>query len=210
MRSFIFLLFIIPFFSLSQSGISISGMSQFNIGESIIPQNNHYTPISYENRNNNITLSIFRGRKFRIGTLAVKGSISYSIENTKYHGANNIAPYKVTKRHLIPSLEFWHILFQSEKAFLYTSVGSYGIIQNLNTKEESKITENTVYEYNGIVPFLRTGVQLNYNRFFLNPFVSFDLETIRFDSTNDIFNTDIKERIKNHTIRTGLECGIMF
>ena len=77
------------------------------------------------------------------------------------------------------------------------------IIQNLNF-------ENDVYEYNSLVPFLRTGVQLNYNRFFLNPFISFDLEQIRFNSFSDIFNADVGDKIKNYSIRTGLECGILF
>ena len=211
MRNFFFLLLLIPCLNFSQSGISLSGMSQFNIGESIMPQNNSYIPVSYEQRNNNITISIFRGRRFRIGTFAIKGSVSYNIENTKYHGTKNIDDYKVTKRHLIPNLELWHILFQSKNAFLYASIGSYGIIQNLNTKEEKNlILENVVYEHNSIVPFLRTGIQLNYNRFFINPFVSFDLKAIRFNSFNDILNTNIKEKIKNHAVRTGLEFGIMF
>ena len=95
MRNFFFLLLLIPCLNFSQSGISLSGMSQFNIGESIMPQNNSYIPVSYEQRNNNITISIFRGRRFRIGTFAIKGSVSYNIENTKYHGTKNIDDYKV-------------------------------------------------------------------------------------------------------------------
>ena len=93
---------------------------------------------------------------------------------------------------MIPSLEIWHIFFQNEKTFLYASIGGYGIIQNLNF-------ENDVYEYNSLVPFLRTGVQLNYNRFFLNPFISFDLEQIKFNSINDIFNANMGDKIKNYS-----------
>ncbi len=210
MSKYILILILVPLIGLSQSGISVSGSSQFNIGETIFPLDNNYIPISYEQRNNSVTLSLFRGRKFRIGTIALKGSLSYNIEKTKYQNninnpvlASSIDNYKTIKRSLIPSLEIWHIFFQNEKTFLYASIGGYGIIQNLNF-------ENDVYEYNSLVPFLRTGVQLNYNRFFLNPFISFDLEQIRFNSFTDIFNADMGDKIKNYSIRTGLECGILF
>lgn len=210
MSKYIFILILVPLIGLSQSGISVSGSSQFNIGETIFPVDNNYIPISYEQRNHSVTLSLFRGRKFRIGTIALKGSLSYNIEKTKYQNninnpvlASSIDNYKTIKRSLIPSLEIWHIFFQNEKTFLYASIGGYGIIQNLNF-------ENDVYEYNSLVPFLRTGVQLNYNRFFLNPFISFDLDQIRFNSFTDIFNADMGDKIKNYSIRTGLECGILF
>ena len=210
MSKYIFILVFVPLISLSQSGISISGSSQFNIGETIFPATNNYIPISYEQRNNNVTLSLFRGRKFRVGTIALKGSLSYSIEKTKYKNnthttllESSINNYETIKRFLIPSLEIWHIFFQSEKTFFYTSIGGYGIIQNLNFEDD-------VYEYNSLVPFLRTGLQLNYNRFFLNPFISFDLEQIKFNSINDIFNANMGDKIKNYRMRTGLECGILF
>ena len=210
MKKYIFILLLLPVVSVSQSGISVSGSSQFNIGETIIPTGNNFLPLSYEQRNNSITLSLFRGRRFRIGTFALKGSLSYSIEKTKYQNktnnvliASNINNYETIKRSLIPSLEIWHILFQSEKAFLYASMGGYGIIQNLNF-------ENDVYEYNSLVPFLRTGIQLNYNRFFLNPFISFELEQVQFNTVSDLFSTNIRDNIKNYNIRTGLECGILF
>ena len=210
MSKYIFILILVPLIGLTQSGISVSGSSQFNIGETIFPVDNNYIPISYEQRNHSVTLSLFRGRKFRIGTIALKGSLSYNIEKTKYQNniknavlASSIDNYKTIKRSLIPSLEIWHIFFQNEKTFLYASIGGYGIIQNLNF-------ENDVYEYNILVPFLRTGVQLNYNRFFLNPFISFDLDQIRFNSIADIFNADMGDKIKNYSVRTGLECGILF
>ncbi len=210
MSKYIFILVFFPLTALSQSGISISGASQFSIGETIVPLDHNYVPLYYEQRNNSITLSLFRGRKFRIGTIALKGSLSYRIENTKYQNKINnllleasINNYETIKRSLIPSLEIWHIFFQSQKTFLYASIGGYGIIQNLNF-------ENDVYEYNSLVPFLRTGIQLNYNRFFLNPFISFDLEQIEFNSIADIFNADMEDKIKNYSIRTGLEFGILF
>jgi len=210
MKKYVFILLILPYIGLSQSGISLSGSSQFNIGETIIPTPGNYLPLSYEQRNHSITLSIFRGRKFRIGTLALKGSLSYRIEKTKYeNNINNLLieetlhDYETTKRKLVPSIEIWHILFQSEKTFLYASIGSYGVIQNLNF-------ENDVFEYNSLIPFLRTGLQLNYNRFFVNPFIGFDLEQIKFNAVNDIFNANMKDKIKNYSLRTGLEFGILF
>ena len=213
MKKKIFLLIIIPFISLSQSGISISGLSQFNVGQSIFPSNEGFHPVSYEVRNNKITLSIFRGRKLKIGTIAVKGNVSYDINNTYYYAESNlnIPNYEVIKRSLIPSLELWYIVFQNEKVFIYTSLGSYGVIENLNIDQESNVDlEISVYEHNGIIPFIRTGVQLNYGRFFINPFISFDLQKIDFNKFNDIFEANLKEAIENYTIRTGLEFGIMF
>ena len=126
MSKYIFILILVPLIGLSQSGISVSGSSQFNIGETIFPIDNNYIPISYEQRNHSVTLSLFRGRKFRIGTIALKGSLSYNIEKTNYQNninnpvlASSINNYKTIKRSLIPSLEIWHIFFQNEKTFLY-------------------------------------------------------------------------------------------
>ena len=84
MKKYIFLLVIFPLLSFGQSGISMSGLSQFNTGESIVLIDGSIEPLTYEQRNNSITVSIFRGRKFSIGTIALKGDISYSIEKTNY------------------------------------------------------------------------------------------------------------------------------
>jgi len=212
MKNYIFLLFLIPVISFSQSGISVSGTSQFNIGESIIPVGSHYEPISYDQRNNNITVSVFRGRKFSIGTFALKGSVSYRTENTKYNtNLIDVNNYDIVTRSLMPSLEVWYIFFQRDNIFLYASTGGYGIIQNLNIEKTTSFDlEKNTYDYNSLVPFFRTGMQLNYNRFFMNPFVSFDLEKIDFNTFNNIFEIDFKEKIKNYNIRTGIEFGIMF
>ena len=130
-------------------------------------------PITYETRNNKITLSIFRGRKFKIGTIAIKANVSYSINNTQYDSGNtpNIPNYETIKKSLIPSIELWYIMFQTKTTFIYVSIGGYGIIEDLNifTSEDN----DDLYEYNGIIPFARTGLQLNYGRFFINPFISF-------------------------------------
>ena len=211
MGKYIFLLTLIPVISLSQSGISISGLSQFYTGQSIVPINAEtFSPITYETRNNKITLSIFRGRKFIIGTIAINAKLSYSINKTQYDLENtlNIPNYETIKKSLIPSLELWYIMFQTKTTFIYVSIGGYGIIEDLNifTSEDN----NDLYEYNGIIPFVRTGLQLNYRRFFINPFISFDLQQINFNKFSDILDSDIEEIIKNYTVRTGLEFGIMF
>ena len=207
MKKYIFLLLIIPLIGFSQSGISVSGSSQFNLGESILLIDENVEPLNYERRQNSITLSIFRGRKFKIGTIALKGDISYNIENTQYYGnqINGVDNYEIITRNLMPSLEALYILFQSQTTFLYTSIGSYAIIQNLNLSEE-----NTVLKYNSIMPFTRIGFQVNYGRFFINPFVSFDLEKINFNTFDEIFSADLKKKIENYKIRTGLSFGIMF
>ena len=211
MRKLIFLLFF-PLIGLSQSGISISGLSQYNTGESIVPINNSFSPISYDLRNTKVTLSIFRGSKFKFGTLALKGNISYNIDNIYYYADNsiNIPNYTIITRSFMPSLELWYILFQNENSFLYTSMGSFATIQNLNIDQKNIELTEDLYKNNELIPFVRAGLQFNYNRFFVNPFISFDLAKIEFDQIGDIFEYDFLNGIKNYTIRTGLEFGIMF
>ena len=47
--------------TIAQSGISLSGSSEFYQGQSIIPVNPElYSTTNYKSRNNQITLSIFR------------------------------------------------------------------------------------------------------------------------------------------------------
>ena len=208
---FTLIILIIPLITIGQSGISLSGSSQFNPGQSILPlMNGEFVPINYESRNNQITLSIFRGRKFKIGTFAINMNISYSINNIQYEENNEfgIPNYETIKKSLIPKLELWHIIFQKENTFIYTSIGAYGILQDLNIFSSEE--EDELYEYNGIIPFVRTGLQLNYGKFFVNPFISFDLQEIHFDKFGDIWNTNLKSTIQNYTFRTGLEFGIMF
>ena len=205
------IILITPLITIGQSGISLSGTSQFNYGQSISPLiNGEFLPINYESRNNQITLSIFRGRKFKIGTFAINMNLSYSINNTQYQGNNEfgIPNYETIKKSLIPKIELWHIIFQRENTFIYTSIGGYGILQDLNIFSSDE--ENELYEYNGIIPFLRTGLQLSYGKFFINPFISFDFQQINFDNFSDIWNTSLKSTIQNYTFRTGLEFGIMF
>ena len=206
----ILILVIIPMTVRSQSGISLSGSSEFYEGQSIIPISaESYSTINYHSRANQITLSIFRGRKFKIGTFAINASFTYSINNTQYHGNSMVGnSYEVIKKNLIPKLELWHILLQRKNIFIYNSIGAYGVLQDLNLSQSND--QGELYEYNSIIPFLRTGVQISYGKFFINPFISFDLQEISFEEFNDVGNIDLKKAIQNYTFRSGLEFGIMF
>ena len=212
MNRFCFIIILLPIFTFCQSGISLSGGSQFYNGQIIIPANNGvFNPINYQSRDNTITLSIFRGRKFKIGTLALNANLSYSINNIHYKPEENnlnIPNYETIKKSLIPRLELWYIMFQTEKTFIYTSLGGYGIIQDINIFASEE--ENNLYEYNGLIPFIRTGMQVNYGRFFINPFISFDLQEINYNNISDVLEINIKETVSNYNIRSGLEFGIMF
>ena len=207
----IFILLTIPIITIAQSGISLSGSSEFYQGESIIPVNPEaYSTMNYKSRNNQITLSIFRGRKFKIGTFAINASLTYNINHTQYTDNTVIAinDYEVITKNIIPKFELWHIILQRKNIFIYNSIGGYGILQDLNLSEYSD--QNELYEYNSIIPFLRTGIQISYGKFFINPFVSFDLQEINFDELSDISNVNLKKTIQNYTFRSGLEFGIMF
>ena len=166
--------------------------------------------MNYKSRNNQITLSIFRGRKFKIGTFAINASLTYNINNTQYEANSimEISDYEVITKNIIPKLELWHIVLQRNNVFIYNSIGGYGILQDLNLSESSG--QNELYEYNSIIPFLRTGVQISYGKFFVNPFISFDLQEITFEELSDITSVNLKKTIQNYTFRSGLEFGIMF
>lgn len=197
--------------TIAQSGISLSGSSQFYEGQSIIPVNtDSYSTMNYKSRDNQITLSIFRGRKFKMGTFAINASFTYSINNTQYKPNNimGINSYDVIRKHIIPKLELWHILLQRKNIFIYNSIGGYGLLQDLNLTTSND--QNEIYEYNSIIPFLRTGVQISYGKFFINPFISFDLQEITFAAFSDIANINLKNTIQNYNFRSGLEFGIMF
>jgi len=210
MKKYLFLLFFLPLISLSQSGISLSGSSQFYTGQSIIPLDpTSFSAVNYNSRNHEIKLSIFRGRKFKIGTFAINASVSYSINQVNYSLDPNlgIPNYETTQINLIPKIGFWYIVFQTKNTFIYTSIGGFAIMEDLNI---GSLDNDNLYEYNSIIPFFRTGLQLNYGKFFINPFISFDLDEINFIEFNNIWDVDLKEKIKNYNIRSGLEFGIMF
>jgi len=212
MKKYFFIILTFPIFAFCQSGISLSGGSQFYNGQVIIPTATEtFSPVNYQSRDHSVTLSIFRGRKFKLGTFALNANLSYSINNIHYKPEDNnlgIPNYETIKKSLIPRLELWYIMFQTEKTFIYTSLGGYGIIQDINMFASEE--ENEAYEYNGLIPFIRTGMQINYGKFFINPFISFDLQEINYNNVSDIFDIDIKETINNYNIRSGLEFGIMF
>jgi len=212
MKKYILFLILIPLLSISQSGISLSGLSQFQTGQSILPLslNTDFNPIKHESRNHQIMLSIFRGRKFKIGTFAVKASIAYNINKIDYDPNKEvlIENFIVNKKSLMPIIEIWHIIFQTQNSFLYTSIGGFGVIEELKIKKPN--TNEDSYNYNNIIPFFRTGIQINYGKFFINPFLSFDLQEISFSEIKEINSIDFKSKIKNYTLRSGLEFGIMF
>mgnify|MGYP001373797779 CR=1 FL=1 len=210
------ILIIIPLLGISQSGISLSGSSTFQMGQHVFDFNSpEIEPINIETRNNKITLSYLRGRKLKIGTFLIKSSISYNIDKTTYNDSNTpnsesleLYDLRTTTANIIPSFELWCVILQNENTFVYTSFGGYGILSNL-TINSGNIT-NT-YEYNRLIPFFRIGTQLNYGKLFINPFISFDLKGMEFESLNEIFsNTNIETQFQNYKIRTGLEFGIMF
>ena len=198
-----------PFLGLSQSGISMSGSSQFYNSQTLILGNNNsfYTsPITA--RNNQMTLSVFRGKKYKIGTLAIKGSLSYNVNIINYSDESEFTNHEIINRNIIPALELWYIFVEKQSTFIYSSIGTYGTLEELNLFiNESKQNE---FQYNSIVPFIRLGMQVNYGKLYINPFLSFDLEDIRFENWNELVEADLNNALKNYTIRSGIEFGIMF
>jgi len=215
MKKYILLLLCSPLIMLAQSGISLSGSSDFFIGQNIIPlSNTNFETINYTSRNYQVSLSVFRGRKFRIGTFAINATFSYDISSVEYTPKNTlIQEYETIENRFIPQLELWYIVLQTQNIFVYTSIGGYAMMQDLTISKESnpnELTNDIESTYNQLTPFLRTGVQFNYGRFFMNPFISFDLEEIYFNKLKDLSNIDLLDQIKNHNVRSGIEFGIMF
>ncbi|MDC0189488.1 hypothetical protein OAJ42_01245 [Flavobacteriales bacterium] len=211
MRISLIITLFIPFVSFTQSGISLSGSSQFSTGQNLYPiGNNTFDAIDVESRNYKLSLSIFRGRKFKIGTFAVNTTLSYNIKNEKYIPHNALSDnYNSIQNSFIPQIEIWYFLFQNQNIFIYTSIGSYAIMQDLTLSQKESNNE-VVSNYNQLTPFVRGGLQLNYGRLFINPYISFDLDEMYFDSFSDFRNYNLNKQLKNYTIRSGLEFGIMF
>ena len=187
----------------------MSGSSQFYNSQTLILGNNNsfYTsPITA--RNNQMTLSVFRGKKYKIGTLAIKGSLSYNVNIINYSDESEFTNHEIINRNIIPALELWYIFVEKQSTFIYSSIGTYGTLEELNLFiNESKQNE---FQYNSIVPFIRLGMQVNYGKLYINPFLSFDLEDIRFENWNELVEADLNNALKNYTIRSGIEFGIMF
>ena len=213
MRNYIFLLIIIPSFSWTQIGISISGSSQFTTGQQLLLlENNSFQPVEYESRYNNISASMARGRRLIIGEIWLRLGITYSIIQTSYNfSENNLMNYNLIDRRLMPALELQYVLLRRQGLYLYSSIGSYTISENLNIKQSNNLNlPNTVHSYNGIIPFFRSGLQLSLGLFTINPFIGYDFKAIYFDRLNDISSENFKESLEKGAIRTGLEFGIMF
>ena len=211
MKRYLLVLLCMPLFNFSQSGISLSGSSQFTTGQNLyLINNDNFEPINFESRDYKLSLSIFRGRKFRIGTFAINATLSYSVMNAKYNSTNELMEnFNSIRNSFIPQMEIWYLLFQNENIFAYTSIGSYAIMQDLSLSTKAS-SNDIVSKYNQITPFFRAGLQLNYGRLFINPYVSFDLEEMYFDSFQDLRNYNLSHQIENFKIRSGLEFGIMF
>ena len=211
MRISLIIILFIPFISFTQSGISLSGSSQFSTGQNLYPiGSNTFDPIDFESRNYKLSLSIFRGRKFKIGTFAINTTLSYSIKNEKHIPLNELSDnYNSIQNSFIPQIEIWYFLFQNQNIFIYTSIGSYAVMQDLTLSQKGSNSE-IVSKYNQLTPFFRGGLQLNYGRLFINPYISFDLDEMYFDSFSDFRNYNLHKQLKNYTIRSGLEFGIMF
>jgi len=215
MKKYFLLLVILPYFSWTQIGISVSGSSQFTTGQQLLPlENTVFQPVFYESRNNNISLSMARGRRLIIGEIWLKLRMTYSVINTQYDFSNTnpvLINYDIVDRRLMPGVELQYVLLRTQGLYIYSSMGSYTIIENLNIDYPNNVDlDASVHTYNGIIPFIRSGLQLNLGLFTINPFVGYDLQTIYFDKLGDISSSDLKESLKQGAIRTGIEFGIMF
>ena len=207
------LLFLIPLINYTQVGISISGNSQFITGQTILPlANGEFQSANYEMRNNAISLDWTTGRRLLIGEIWCVLGMTYTINNSKYNSTNInaiIDDYELVERRLIPSVALQYVLMQRGFLRMYSSIGTYAILENLNLNQDND-ADIQVYEYNGIIPFIRTGLKLSMGNFTINPFIGYEFETIYFDDFSDISSADIESSIKNAGIRTGLKFGILF
>tara|TARA_B100000902_G_C27319427_1_gene923389 strand:+ start:5612 stop:6259 length:648 start_codon:yes stop_codon:yes gene_type:complete len=215
MKYFFFLL--IPFFCCSQNqlGISISGGSSYIEGQQLINiENTDFSPVNYEARHNKVSIGCARGRRIIIGEVWLRLQLTYSVINTSYDFSDTnptIINYETINRSFIPSLELQHVVLRTQGLYVYYSIGSYTIIENLNIDHpNNEELDLSVYEYNGLMPFIRSGLQLSLGRFTINPFIGYNMETIYFNQLNDISSNSLKESFNNGALRTGLEFGVFF
>ena len=123
----------------------------------------------------------------------------------------NIANYDIVERRLIPSVKFEYVFLRNEYMALYSGIGGYAIVENLNLDQNNNSDLSTLtHKYNGIIPFLRAGIKLNRGNFTINPFIGYELEPIYFDEWNNISSEDIDASFENANIRTGVRFGILF
>ena len=148
-----------------------------------------------------------------IGEIWLRLQLTYRVVNTSYDFTDTnptIINYETTDRSFIPSLELQHVLLRTQGLYIYYSIGSYAIIENLNIDHpNNEEMDLSVYEYNGLMPFIRSGLQVSLGRFTVNPFIGYNLETIYFNQLNEI-SSYLKESFNNGALRTGLEFGVFF
>ncbi len=213
-KIYFLLLILTPLVSYSQIGISIAGSSHFTAGQTILPlQNGTFETAKYEVRNNSISLDWNTGRRLIIGEIWCVLGITYNIIKTDYDfPETNLINYELIERRLVPSIALQYVLVSTGSLRIYSSIGTYTIFENLNLEEESNLDLDLIdnYAYNGIIPFMRTGAQLNLGKFTINPFVGYEFETIYFDKFSDISKSDFEKSLENAGIRTGLRFGILF
>ena len=201
--------------SFSQIGISISGNSYFTTGQTLLPlDNGMFETVNYEIRNNGISLDWNTGRRLIIGEVWCMIGMTYNVTKTMYDWSEtdaNIANYDIVERRLIPSVKFEYVFLKNEYMALYSGIGGYAIVENLNLDQNNNSDLSTLtHKYNGIIPFLRAGIKLNRGNFTINPFIGYELEPIYFDEWNNISSEDIDASFENANIRTGVRFGILF
>ena len=126
-------------------------------------------------------------------------------------GVSVIPNYEIIERRLVPSLTFEYVFLRTGSVMLYSGIGSYAILENLNLDQETDIDLNiATHEYNGLIPFMRAGIKVQRGNFTVNPFLGYEFETIYFNQFSDISTENLKESLRNAGLRTGLRFGILF
>tara|TARA_B100001250_G_scaffold100318_1_gene84364 strand:+ start:1126 stop:1755 length:630 start_codon:yes stop_codon:yes gene_type:complete len=209
------MLLLIPLMNYSQIGIGISGNSYFTTGQTVLPiENGVFETVNYELRNNGISLEWNTGRRLIIGEVWCMVSMTYNVKKTFYNWSEtnaDIPNYDIIERRLIPSVIFEYVFLRTEYLFLYSGLGSYAILENLNLDQDTDVDLNILtHQYNGIVPFIRAGIKINRGNFTINPFLSYEFQTIYFDEFSNISSEKIENAFEDATIRTGLRFGLLF
>ena len=215
MQKYIYILILFPCLCYSQIGIGMSGTSNFTTGQTIFPvEEGVFETVNYELRNNSIGLDWNTGRRFIIGEIWCMIGITYNISKTFYSFSESNIPisnYEIIERRLIPSLTLEYVFLRRSNFLIYSGIGTYAILENLNLDQDNEIELNiSTHQYNGVIPFIRTGIRLNKGNFTINPFVGYELQTIYFDEFSEIFGDELQESFSNGNIRTGLRFGILF
>ena len=213
MKKWIFLFILIPFISYGQMGISLGGHSHFTTGQTLLPiSTNEFTSANYTLRTNSISLDWNTGRKFIIGEIWCVFGLTYNTTKKNYDFlTTQTMNYEIIERRLVPSLSIQYVLAKNNLLRLYSSIGSYGIFENLNLDQDNNLDlEISIYKYNSLIPFIRLGIQLNMGTFTINPFISYEFQNIYFDRLSDISSETLQRSLENAGVRTGLRFGVLF